>query len=118
MSFLKIIHSKLNGKSKEAEYKIKPTTAVLTTSKMLQHCSIRCRCGGLAIPTATKGCLYQCVRCDRLFNHIEYNFEHRKSHFSSENSSTTPLPTKQGFDMSCYEEAMQLLKTEDRDPIF
>lgn len=118
MSFITVIYSKLSGKSKEAEYKTKPTAAVLTTFKMLRHCSSRCRCGGLAVPTAKKGCLYQCVRCDRKFDHIQYNFEHRKSHFSSKNPSTTPLSTKEGFDMSCYDEALQLLKKEDRHPSF
>lgn len=83
---------------------------ILSAANMLKNLSVTCRCGGLAIPTEQRGKIRRCTRCNTQFSSSAYNLGDTRTAYKRNNS----FFVYERLDMQYYDDAVQLLKEEDK----
>lgn len=83
--------------------------AVRSAYSILKDNGITCRCNGLAIPTAVKGKIYRCIKCNKQFANAWYNFGDTRNAYQRKNNYPYSIRLNMGY----YDEAVDLLVRED-----
>lgn len=84
--------------------------AVANAAGVLKNSGITCRCNGIAIPTAQKGKIYRCVRCNKQFANAWYNLGDTRNAYQRRNNH----PSNARLSMRYYSEAVDLLAKKDQ----
>lgn len=95
---------------KERQKAEKYQRAVDHASAVLKDSGITCRCNGIAIPTAQKGKIYRCIRCNKQFANAWYNLGDTRNAYQRRNNH----PSNARLNMYYYDEAVDLLVKEDQ----